>query len=308
MGTTWSAHYLPGEGAAAPAEVKRRIQAALDEVNRLASTWDPASELARFNASPGVEPFPVSPALAALTARALGLAEASGGAFDPTIPPLLRLYGFGPGAAQRPPTAEELAGARARIGYRKLRVDDEGRLARSQGDVEVDLSAIAKGYGVDQAGAALAAAGAERFLVEVGGEVLARGRRADGGPWRLGIETPAPGPPGAAGNSTVALLVDQGMATSGDYRQFRDEGAARVHHIIDPRLGTSAATPLTSVSVVAKDCALADALATTVMVMGVEEGVPFATAYAEGVEVYWILRGDDGSFSDGHTPGFPLAR
>ena len=144
------------------------------------------------------------------------------------------------------------------------------------------------------------------FLLEVGGELVARGHHAGGAPWRVGIERPNPGAPGDGGYEAVALLADRAMATSGDYRQMRLEGADRVHHILDPRLGQSAVSDVASVTVLARDCATADALATTVTVMGIDDGVPMAQAFAPGVEVLWIQRELGGAFTTGHTPGFPL--
>ncbi|WP_171189729.1 FAD:protein FMN transferase, partial [Alienimonas chondri] len=182
MGTTYSVAIaeLP-EGISAD-WLKARIDAELQAVNRQMSTWDPESELSRFNASQSTDWFDVSPETAAVTALALEIAADSGGAFDPTVGPLVDLWGFGDGA--RPieaPSDQVLAETRAHVGYEKLHVrDDPPALRKDIAGLRVNLSAIAKGHGVDRVADALEAAELTNYLVEIGGEVRAAGVKANG--------------------------------------------------------------------------------------------------------------------------------
>jgi thiamine biosynthesis lipoprotein len=150
---------------------------------------------------------------------------------------------------------------------------------------------------------ALAELGWTDFLVEVGGEVRARGRRPAGGPWRVGIERPDP--EGRAVHGVVEL-ADLSMATSGDYRSFYEQGGKRLGHIVDPRTGRPVRHRLASVSVVHRDAVLADAWATGLAVLGPEEGL--AIAEAAGLDAYFILRTGSGGFEILATPGFPRVR
>lgn len=304
FGTTWSVKVVAG--SVDPGRIDAAIRRELEAVDAVASTWREASEVGRFNRAATTAPLPASPALRLMVTQALDLAEASGGAFDPTILPLLGVYGFGPEASSAPPTAEALAAARARVGWQKLTLTPDGALVKALPDLMLDLSALAEGVAVDRVAEALEALGLTQFLVEVSGEISSRGRRPDGTLWRVGIDTPVEGPPGSGGSEAIVTLVDRAMATSGDYRQVKTMGADRVHHIIDPRTGESAEAGLTSVSVVAPTCAQADALATTLMVMGLEEGLPFLRRYAPAAEAFWIVPGPHGDFKTGHTAAFPL--
>ncbi len=189
MGTTFSAKIVAPPDGVAEADLRRRVETALARVDELMSTWKPDSELSRFNRYDGVEWFPVSAQTLTVVAAALEISAWSGGAFDVTVGPLVNLWGFGPdGPTEDPPAAVALERQRARVGYEKLAVRiDPPALRKSRGDVYVDLSAIAKGYAVDQAAHALEAAGVANFLLEVGGEMLARGHNAGGGPWRVAV-------------------------------------------------------------------------------------------------------------------------
>jgi thiamine biosynthesis lipoprotein len=177
---------------------------------------------------------------------------------------------------------------------------EEGAAAKRHPELEVDLSAIAKGFGVDQVARALADRGFADFLVEVGGEVRAHGVRPDGRPWRLAVERPEPD--GRAAYAVVSL-ADLAMATSGDYRSFYESRGRRLTHIIDPRTGRPIAHGLASVSVVHPETAVADAWATALMVLGPTEG--FERAVEQGVAAYFIARREDGDYETRVTPGFP---
>jgi thiamine biosynthesis lipoprotein len=304
MGTTWSVTLDArgrerGDLGSARAAIDERLAA----VNRLMSTWDPDSELSRFNRHASTEPFRLSPETLEVLGLAQEISEKTAGAFDVTVRPLVAAWGFGAGARApgHGPEAAELEAIRQRVGFRLLELDPAAGTARKRRpDVECDLSAIAKGFAVDEVARALSVLGWTDFLVEVGGEVRAHGRRPEGGEWRVGIERPD-----AEGRvvQTVVALADGVMATSGDYRSFYEEGGKRLTHIVDPRSGRPVGHSLASVSVVHREAVRADAWATALTALGPEEG--FARAEAEGIAAYFLVRSEGGSFEARSTPAFP---
>ena len=304
MGTTWSVTLdARGRGRGDLGAARAAIDERLANVNRLMSTWDPDSELSRFNRHASTEPFRLSPETLQVLGLAQEISERTDGAFDVTVRPLVAAWGFGAGARApgHGPDATELAAIRQRVGFRLLELDPAAGTARKRRpDVECDLSAIAKGFAVDEVARALAGLGWTDFLVEVGGEVRAHGRRPEGGAWRVGIERPD-----AEGRvaQTVVALADGVMATSGDYRSFYEEGGKRLTHIVDPRSGRPVGHSLASVSVVHREAARADAWATALTVLGPEQG--FARAEAEGIAAYFLVRSEGGSFEARSTRGFP---
>lgn len=269
MGTSYTVKWIPTPDENLKA-TRARIQERLDRINELMSTYDPESELSRFNASGETEWFEVDPETALVVRRALEIAELSGGAFDPTVGRLVRMWSFGSGERSFvPPTDEEIREALKTVGYRRVVVRDEPPAIRKDHSlVELDLSAIAKGYGSDEIARVLLDGGVEHLFVEIGGEVVTRGTR-QGRPWRVGIERPDE--LARSLHSTIEL-DDAALATSGDYRNFFEADGVRYSHTIDPTTGRPVTHPLASVTVIADDCMTADALATALMVLGPEAG------------------------------------
>lgn len=294
MGTTYSvkvvADDLGGDGRNRIAAV---IEEKLDEVNRLMSTWDPESELSRLNRHRSSEPFPVSPPTLEVLRVAESVSEVSGGAFDMTVGPLVGAWGFGAdGTEASPPGPGELERLRERVGYELVTLDPiASEVTKANPDTVCDLSAVAKGYGVDRVADALLALGFTDFLVEVGGEIKARGRKDAATPWRVGIEAPDES---ARQVHRAIELRDAAMATSGDYRSFYVQDGARISHIIDPRSGRPIDHDLGSVSVTHQQAVYADAWATALLVLGPEAGLELAKR--EGLAAYFIVREADGSF------------
>lgn len=304
MGTTWSVQLvLPTVRSAE--ELQRGIQVELERVDGQMSTYRPQSELSRFNRAPADSWQRLSPEFFAVLQHALQLARESGGAYDPTVGPLVNLWGFGPGQRpHQPPTPEAIAAAKARVGWWKLTLDPASRSAWQPGGVYVDLSAVAKGYGVDQVGRYLQRMGVDTWLVEVGGELKSHGRKPDGAPWRVGIERPdaAVGAVIDADELLRAIQLDhRAIATSGDYRHvFEDAGHFYSHHI-DPRSGYPVPHEVASVSVLADDCMQADPLGTTLSVLGAERGMAYARQH--GLAVLMIVRTSQG-FEQRMSPAF----
>jgi len=276
---------------APPVDLDARIASALAEVNAQMSTYDESSTLSRFNRDEDTDWFPVEPALVKVISAAQIISRQSGGAFDVTVGPLVNLWGFGPDAVgAQAPSPEALTEARSRVGYRFLEVRDDPPALRKSMPVYVDLSAIAKGFGVDQVAVLLDGLGCADFLVDVGGEVRARGQNPSGRPWRVGVEVPDPD--SAGGVQRVLLLDNRAVATSGDYRNFRDLDGRRFSHTIDPRTGAPVSHALASVSVVHDSAMWADGYATAIDVLGPEAGLALADDL--GLPVLLVVRTPDG--------------
>ncbi|MDO4583436.1 MAG: FAD:protein FMN transferase [Planctomycetia bacterium] len=278
MGTLWHVTLVKPEGEILPSEVQKEIEETLREIDTRMSTWKEYSELSRINATEKIdEEILLSSELALVLRAALEVAQKSGGAYDITVGPLVNLWKFGPDSEkvteERLPNDKEIQNAQKNVGYAALRLavdeDGTGKLKREKPGLYIDLSSIAKGYGVDRVAEVLEKFGITSYMVEVGGEVRTSGKNVQNQPWRIGIETPVPGISSLYG---VVELEDASLATSGDYRNFRQEGKKRLSHILDPRTGRPVEHSLVSVSVQADNCMLADAWATALMVLGPEEG------------------------------------
>jgi thiamine biosynthesis lipoprotein len=264
--------------------------AEMDAVDASMSTYLEDSEVSRFNRHPDPTPFAVSAETFEVLRTALEISARTGGAFDVTVEPLVETWGFGPGA--EPPRQledEEIEALLGRIGYDKLTLDEAAStVAKSLGGIHCDLSGIAKGHAVDRVAERLASLGVADFWVEIGGEVRAAGSNAGGTAWRLGIERPL-FLPGTV--QRIVPLDDMAVATSGDYRNYREVDGDRYSHLIDPRSGRPIGHHLASVSVFHRRCAIADAWATALMVMGEEEG--FEAAAEEGLAALFLVREGD---------------
>ena len=338
MGTVWNATVcadaqtltekdLAVDADAEPAKsceelLQRFIQKQLDAVDLAASTFKPESDISRFNASQSTEWFPVSETTAQIVQIALDVAQKTGGAFDPTVAPLVDLYRFGPNKAPlvQFPSDEQIAKLRENVGYDKLevRAEPEPALRKSVPGLTLDLSGVAKGFAVDRVAQALDKAGLPDYLVEVGGETRCGGQKArfnfetnalERTPWRVGIEAPEIARDARRQIPRLyrvlhfdsATRPNASLATSGDYRNYLQVGELRFSHIIDPRSGKPteivesdapvSAERLGAVSVVAANCAEADAFATAFFVLGEKEGIALADKL--GLSVLYLFRADD---------------
>lgn len=276
MGTRYqvTAHFP--DKAPDAAALQEGIDRRLAEIDLHMSTYRGDSEVSRFNQAAADQWFPVSADTAAVVHRAQEISQWTDGAFDVTVGPLVRLWHFGPAATDgfRPPSQAEISEALRRVGYKKLEVRVESpALRKTVSGLEVDLSAIAKGYAVDEVVQQVLEEGAGGCMVEIGGEVRVVGTRADGDSWTIGIESPTPG---GRNLETVVSLKDAALASSGDYRNFFEYEGQVYSHTIDPREGQPVRHQLAAVSVTADDCMTADALATSLLVMGSEKGHQWA--------------------------------
>lgn len=291
MGTSFSVTVDADMSAKEHERVRSSIEGRLDRVNRLMSTYDPSSELSRFNQHVSTEPFPVSRELLEVLTTAHEVSERSAGAFDVTVAPFVDAWGFGPDEMPiTTPSAPQLAAIRERVGYQLIVLDEQrSSVSKTHPEVVADLSGIAKGYAAESVSAGLVELGYARFLVEVGGELRALGTRREGRPWRVGIETPDADLGSIHG---TVELTDEAVATSGDYRNYYEADGVRYSHIIDPRTGSPVRFRRASVSVVHEDGAAADAWATALIVLGPDAG--YEVARREGIAALFVIRSGDG--------------
>ncbi len=275
MGTTYRIKYVSVPGAA-QRSVQIGVKMALSSVNQAMSTYLATSEVSAFNRGKAGQIFSVSSDLMKVLQLSWRVHHQSQGAFDITVRPLVRAFGFGSDARASLPSEVELLKIRRRVGMKYLKIDPQtGTVQKLVHGVEMDLGAIAKGFGVDQAARVLEELGLLNYMVEVGGEIRVRGRKSTLSPWVLGIEEPS-----ASGRSVHGELIlsDSGgaLATSGDYRNFHEAGGVLVSHTLDPRTGEPVPRRTASVSVIRESAAEADALATALGVLAPKEAIRLA--------------------------------
>lgn len=264
------------------ADIQRGIQARVEAVFHSLSRWDDASEMSALNASARSDWQSVSSNLFEPLQYAFTLAADTGGAFDPTVAPLVDVWGFGKaGRRFEPPSPEALSAARSRVGFDKVALDASGPRVRKPAGMQIDLSSMQHGRGADEVANYLDSLGITSYLVDVGSEIRARGESPEGGAWHVAIERPpsanATVPASANGFEHVVSLRDAGIATSGNFRYFFDYNGRRYSHRIDPRTGEPVSHELVSVTVIDPICMHADALATALTVLGPDEGFDYAS-------------------------------
>ncbi len=300
MGTTYTIKLLPPEDGIDAAALGRRLPQILTEVDNRMSTYQAGSELSRLNRNPSTEWIEVSPELFSVLQLALEANRITQGAFDITVGPLVNLWGFGPDPVpQDVPDETQIRLALERTGIEKLALDPVTHsIRKDRADLYLDLSGIAKGYAVDQVADYLDSIYIQNYLVEVGGEIRASGHNSSGADWRIGIEKPESGDRKV---QRIIRLNRSGMATSGDYRNFYIRDGKRYAHIIDPRTGRPAEHALNSVSILHETCAMADALATGLLVLGPDQAMTVAAQ--TGIAAYFVIETDNG-LSEKYTPEF----
>lgn len=301
MGTWFTVKIVDPPPKLSPETLEEETCARLRRIEKLMSTYDPDSELSRLNRFDQSEWFEVSPETAAVIDEALRVGRLTEGAFDVTVGPLVSLWNFGPvrRTTDRVPPPDEIEEVKARTGMEKLEVRLSPPAVRKQReDVSIDLSGIAKGFAVDEIAGLLERSGVENYMVDVGGEVKARGRNPKGKPWQIAIESPVAG---TREIHKVIPLDRLAVATSGDYRNYFEQDGIRYAHILDPRSGRPITHNLASVSVLDPSCMRADALATGLMVLGPEVG--YNLAVQEELPALLLIKSETG-FVERVTPQF----
>ncbi len=296
FGTYYSVSYYSADN--------RSYQAALDslfyDINQSLSYYVPNSVISRINRN---ETDQADGYFLAVLERSLAIAEETSVAFDPTVSPLVNAWGFGFENPQTmtPAVIDSLRGL---IGYQRVRIEGN-RVVKETPGIQFDFNAIAKGYAADLAGQLLESRGVETYLVELGGDLVARGLKPDGTAWRIGIEKPAENMLAPQEWAYLVEMHNRALATSGSTRKYYVRDGQRFSHTIDPTTGRPVEHNLLSVSVFADDCMTADAFATAFMVMGLEKSVEFAEA-RDDLDAFFIYSESGDRFNTYTTPGLKV--
>lgn len=294
MGSTYQVKWVgPPLSEAEINRIQLSVDKVLSNINKQMSTYDPTSEISRFNQLPAGVAMTISAEFGQVLSAASKLSRESDNYFDPTIAPLVDLWGFGAGGTRGlVPDPNKIEAVKQLIGLDKLEFLNDSTLQKKYAAVQLDLNAIVAGYAADQIGLVLEKMAIKNYLVEITGEIRVRGINLDK-PWQIGIDRPdldnAPG----ENLQAILQLKDISVATSGDYRNYYRVNDSTYTHIIDPKLGRPIVNGVASVTVLAPDCATADGMATAIMVMGREKGMAWA-AQKPGIEVMVITRTDQG--------------
>ncbi|MGF1680487.1 FAD:protein FMN transferase [Photobacterium minamisatsumaniensis] len=290
MGTYYSIKLIKQEGLPEASDMQAEIDRRLELVNDQMSTYRKHSELSQFNQQRTLEPFEVSDDTATVVKEAIRLAKLTDGALDVTVGPIVNLWSFGPEARpESTPTDQELAERRDIVGIHHLSLEGN-MLTKDIPELYVDLSSIAKGFGVDVVADYFDDLGADDYLIEIGGELSLKGNNLEGVPWRIAIEKPT-----EDGRRAIQEVIEPGdmaVATSGDYRNYFEEDGVRYSHLIDPNSGTPISNHVVSVTVLHPSSMTADALATAFSVMGEEKSI--ALAEQENLPVLLVVKTEQG--------------
>ncbi len=266
----------------------KEIDSIFNEFNRSLSFYDRQSLLSRINRN---EAEYVDDYFNTVFSKAQAISEETGGAFDATVFPLVNAWGFGfSGRAHM--TSEKVDSLLLFVGYEKIRLDN-GRIVKDDERVQLDFNAIAKGYAADVVGYFLESKGIDAYMVEIGGDLIARGLKPDGSKWRIGLEIPADDFSAEQHWHYFVEIQDIGLATSGDYRRYYEVEGQRYSHTINPKTGYPVDHQLMSVSVFANDAMSADAYATAFMVLGLKKAIAFVES-RDDLEAYFIFLDDSG--------------
>lgn len=294
IGTIYSIKYSGSEDEG----LKNAVDSLLSEISQELSVFDSTSAVSQINRN---EVTKLSQDFLYIYNIAQRISKETNGAFDITIGPLVNLWGFGPDE-ERKITQKEIDSVKNIVGYQKIMIKD-GVLVKSDPRIKLDFNAIAKGYAVDKVADLLEKKGHPDCIVEIGGEVVARGSKYNK-PWRVGIQVPTKEQDGEIESRYIFPLQDRAVATSGNYRNYHEIEGKRFSHIINPYTGLAEQSDLLSVTVIADDCITADAYATAFMVMGMEASKKYLTKHPE-YAAYFIYVTSDGLMSSFKTDNFP---
>jgi thiamine biosynthesis lipoprotein len=303
-GSTMGTYYRIQYRASDSCEVaKDEVDILLEGFNLSLSTYISKSEISKLNRATAGQWVDLTPRMNLVMQAAFDVWQESQGAFDVTIGPLVNLWGFGPAEVVALPSIEAQRRAARWVGMHQLRLDHlNSKALKNADEVYVDMSALAKGLGVDEVADSFAARSCTDYMVDIGGEMRLAGRNAKGTPWRIGVERPVPGRPVPGRQSAIQKVLevtDRAVATSGDYRNFRQVDGVRIDHVIDPRSGVPADNLVASVTVVHPQAMFADAYATSIMVLGADQGLEMANRLE--LPVLIVEKSADGRFIERYT-------
>ncbi len=296
QGTTFSIRYED--------TVQRDFSAPVDSLFRLIdhsmSLWDTSSIITAMNRN--LPDARADEHFTRVFKRAMEISVQTAGAFDITVGPLVRAWGFSIKKNLPPPDAVAVDSLRRLVGYQKVSLSADGQLQKADSAMQVDVNAIAQGYTVDLLAAFLSSRGINNYMVEVGGEVRTAGHNDRGQPWQIGIDKPISKPEEGRPLQVLLGLSNKSLATSGSYRKFVERNGKRYSHAIDPKTGYPVQHTLLSVSVLADDCATADAYATAFLVMGLDKAMEMAKQ--QNLDIYCVYHIAGDSLGVSSTPGF----
>ena len=292
FGTMYSITYIGGQNRNSNVQLHPQVDSLLSDLSHTFSIFDTSSILYRWNKG---EDVPLNEDFLTVLRLSKTISAATDGAFDCTVQPLVQLWGFGKDGVRHTVAEDTLAAVREFVGFQLVNLQDDSIL-RKDPRVQLNFNAVAKGYAVDKVADWLVAKGYADCLVEIGGEVAARGTK-NGKPWKVGIQTPTKTADGAKESfESIPLPDHRAVATSGNYRNYFEEDGVRYTHILDPRTGRPERTNLLSVTMLAPDCATADAYATAFMVLGYDRASEIVRQDPE-LEAWFILAEEDGGFT-----------
>lgn len=291
MGSTYEVKFV---GDAAIADVRAAVEVELAAFDQAFSQWREDSEIQRCNRAPAGAPFAASPRFCSVLARALQIAELTKGAFDPTVGPLVAIYRRAKASPSHELADAELDAARAAVDFHLVQVHD-GAVVRAREEVQIDLDGLVAGACIDAIAARLDAMGVPGYYLQVTGEVFCRGEKAPSMPWQIGVVDPRADATGSDDAVAVLPLRDRSLCTSGDYRNGFQSAGRHVHHVFDPRTGRSADTGFVSVSVLAREAVVADALGTAFLVLGEAGTRSVLTSWQGGAEIGVLMIAPDGA-------------
>lgn len=292
FGTLYSITYVDTGNSDSESQLHSQIDSLLADLSHTFSIFDTTSMIYRWNKSENVT---LNDDFLTVLRLSKKVSEATDGAFDCTVQPLVQLWGFGKDGVRHTVADDTLATVREFVGFQLVDLQSDS-IIRKDPRVQLNFNAVAKGYAVDKVADWLMEHGYANCLVEIGGEVAARGDK-HGKPWKVGIQTPTKTADGAQESFQAIPLPDhRAVATSGNYRNYFEEGGERYTHILDPRTGHPERTNLLSVTVLAPDCATADAYATAFMVLGHEKSSKIVKQNPD-LEAWFILANEDGTWN-----------
>lgn len=292
MGTTYSVKLVSIDSGINIQSIENKIDSILVSINKQMSTWDPNSDISKFNSLKSIEPLSISEDLVHVIDNSINISKKTDGLFDITVYDLMRIWGFGPNPMSTFPKNDDIVQVLKVTGYENINITNK-KISKSNIKVKLDLNAIAKGFGVDKVFQFIRSEGFEDVFVEIGGEVRFSGKNRKNQNWAIGIEDPIINGMTQEGIAAILSFSESAIATSGNYRNIVNLDGELLGHTINPRTGFPIQTDVISVTVLSQSCMIADAWATALMVMNHNTGYAMVEDESD-IDAVWILKGNNG--------------
>jgi len=310
MGTSYTIRLVPKRGSNPNTDlIKSKIDSTLESINDQMSTYVINSDISLFNKLGENAAIVISSDFKKVIMRSIYWSEKSNGAFDITSLPLTNVWREGKKDREykekwEPPSDLDIAIAKDNVGFNKIKLSHNSLIKAKKGQ-QIDVNAIAKGWGVDHLFSLVNSFGYNNYMVEIGGEVRVSGRNIQKKPWKIGVDYPLPNTNPGEKIMGIVSLIDKSLATSGNYRNFFEHDSKKYSHIIDPRTGYAIESNIASVTVIAKSCMDADAVATVLNVMSLELGKQMVENN-DDIEALWVVN-EGGSFTTVKSSGMDIS-